>query len=128
MHRAIAGLPSGYSTKLAGNLLSGGQRQRLALARALFSQPKLLVLDEPTAFLDGYGEADFLALLAELRRDGVTVLLATHRPSLLSSVDKVLVLCDGAVAQFGPAAEIGAQLRKRPFRLVSNNANRVAVS
>ena len=128
VHRAIAGLPSGYSTKLIGNLLSGGQRQRLALARALFSQPKLLVLDEPTAFLDGYGEADFLALLAELKRDGVTVLLATHRPSLLSSVDKVLVLRAGVVAQFGPAAEIGAQLRKRPFRLVSNDANRVAVS
>lgn len=128
VHRVIAGLPSGYSTKLVGNLLSGGQRQRLALARALFSQPKLLVLDEPTAFLDDNGEADFLALLAELRRDGVTVLLATHRPSLLNSVDKVLVLRDGSIEQFGPAAEIGAKLRKRPFRLVSNNANRVAVS
>jgi ATP-binding cassette subfamily C protein len=128
LHRVIAELHAGYSTKVVGNLLSGGQRQRLALARALYGGPKLLVLDEPTAFLDQAGEGHFLALLAELRRDGVTVLLATHRPNLLKAVDKVLVLRDGAVAQFGPAAEIGNQLRKRPFRLVSNTSNRVAAS
>ena len=73
-------------------------------------------------------EHDFLALLTELRRDGVTILLATHRPNLLKAVDKVLVLRDGVVAQFGPAAEIGDQLRKRPFRLVPNTSNRVAAS
>ena len=128
LHRVIAGLPAGYSTKIVGNLLSGGQRQRLALARALYGRPKLLVLDEPTAFLDQAGESHFVALLAELRRDGVTVLLATHRPNLLKAVDTVLVLRDGAVAQFGPAAEVEEQLRKRPFRLVSNAPNRVAAS
>ena len=128
LHRVIAGLPAGYSTKVVGNLLSGGQRQRLALARALYREPKVLVLDEPTAFLDQAGEDHFVALLAQLRRDGVTVLLATHRPALLKAVDKVLVLREGTVAQFGPAAEIGDQLRKRPFRLVSNTSNRVAAS
>ena len=128
LHRVIAGLPAGYSTKIVGNLLSGGQRQRLALARALYGRPKLLVLDEPTAFLDQAGESHFVTLLAELRRDGVTVLLATHRPNLLKAVDTVLVLRDGAVAQFGPAAEVEEQLRKRPFRLVSNAPNRVAAS
>lgn len=128
LHRVIAELAEGYSTKVVGNLLSGGQRQRLALARALYGGPKLLVLDEPTAFLDQAGEEHFLALLAELRRDGVTVLLATHRPTLLKAVDKVLVLRDGAVAHFGPAAEIGDQLRKRPFRLVPSTSNRVAAS
>ncbi len=128
IHRVIAGLPSGYSTPVVGNLLSGGQRQRVALARALFTSPRLLVLDEPTAFLDEVGERDFLALMAELRRDGVTVLLATHRPSLLAAVDKVLVLRDGAVERFGPAAEIGEQLRNRPFRLVSNPGSQVAAS
>lgn len=127
VHKIIAGLPSGYSTKVVGNLLSSGQRQRLALARALFSNPKLLVLDEPTAFLDGDGEADFIALLARLRKSGVTVVLATHRPSLLASVDKVLVLRDGTVERFGTTAEIQAQLRRQqPFRLVSNNNLRVA--
>ena len=128
LHRTIAELPAGYSTKIVGNLLSGGQRQRLALARALYGGPKLLVLDEPTAFLDQVGEGEFLGVLTELRRDGITVLLATHRPSLLKAVDKVLVLRDGAVANFGPAAEIDAQLRKRPFRLVSNTTSRVAIS
>jgi len=128
LHRVIAELPAGYSTKVVGNLLSGGQRQRLALARALYGKPSLLVFDEPTAFLDQMGENDFLAVLAELRRGGVTVLLATHRPNLLKAVDKVLLLRDGAVAQFGPAAEVGEQLRKRPFRLVSNTSNRVAAS
>lgn len=128
LHQVIAKLHAGYSTKVVGNLLSGGQRQRLALARALYGGPKLLVLDEPTAFLDQAGEDHFIALLAELRRDGITVLLATHRPNLLKAVDKVLVLRDGAVGQFGPAAEIGDQLRKRPFRLVSNTSNRVAAS
>lgn len=128
LHRVVAELPAGYSTKLVGNLFSGGQRQRLALARALYGGPKLLVLDEPTAFLDQAGEEHFQALLANLRRDGITVLLATHRPTLLKCVDKVLVLRDGAVAQFGPAAEIGEQLRRRPFRLVSNTSNQLAAS
>ena len=128
LHRVIAELPAGYSTQVVGNILSGGQRQRLALARALYGGPGLLIFDEPTAFLDQVGEEHFLAVLAELRRDGVTVLLATHRPNLLKAVDKVLVLRDGVVAQFGPAAEIGDQLRKRPFRLVSNTSNRVAAS
>lgn len=128
LHRTIAELPAGYSTKIIGNLLSGGQRQRLALARALYGRPKFLVLDEPTAFLDQAGENDFLALLTELRRDGITVLLATHRPSLLKAVDKVIVLRDGTVANFGPAAEIGEQFRKRPFRLVSTTASSTAMS
>lgn len=128
LHGVIASLPAGYATKVVGNLLSGGQRQRLALARALYGEPKVLVLDEPSAFLDHAGEDDFLSLLAELRRDGVTVLLATHRPSLLKAVDKVLVLRDGVVAKFGPPAEIEDSLRKRPFRLVSANPDRVAAS
>ena len=128
LHRIIAELPAGYSTKVVGNLLSGGQRQRLALARALYGGPKVLLFDEPTAFLDQAGENDFLSLLSELRRDGVTVLLVTHRPSLLRAVDKVLVLRDGMVVKFGSAPEVTDQFRKRPFRLVPNALSRVTAS
>ena len=128
LHRTIASLPDGYATKLVGNLLSGGQRQRLALARALYGRPRLLALDEPSASLDQEGEIDLLALLAQLKQDGVTVIIATHRPALLKSMDKVLVLQNGAVAQFGPAAEIARELRKPSIRLVKNAAERTSAS
>ncbi|GAC1342555.1 MAG: type I secretion system permease/ATPase [Acetobacteraceae bacterium] len=118
-HPVIAALPQGYSTPLAANILSGGQRQRVALARALYGDPRVLVLDEPTAFLDQDGEAEVHALLASLKAGGTTVLLVTHRPSLLAAVDKVLVLQDGAVAQFGPREEIVQTLARPSSRLVS---------
>ncbi len=126
LHRLIASLPQGYATRISGNLLSGGQRQRVALARALYGEPRLLLLDEPTAFLDAEGEAELLLLLASLRRDGVTVVLVTHRPALLQEVDKVLVLRDGVVAQFGPPAEVGSSVGPRAFRLVPANPGRAA--
>ncbi len=118
LHETIAGLPQGYATVVSGGLLSGGQRQRLALARALYQKPKVLVLDEPTAFLDEAGEADVARILEQLKRHGTTVLVVTHRPALLKTMDKVLVLRDGMVAQFGPTAELTASLVPRPVRLV----------
>ncbi len=127
-HRAIAALPHGYATRIAGATLSSGQRQRVALARALYSKPVLLVLDEPSAFLDAGGEADLLALLARLRADGTTVLLATHRPALLATVDKLLVLHEGAVAHFGPRAEVLRALATPPVRLVRAAPKREALS
>ncbi len=118
VHRAVAGLPQGYATRIAGGTLSSGQRQRVALARALYSRPGLLVLDEPSAFLDRTGEADLLALLDRLRAEGTTVLLVSHRPALLAGVDKLLVLADGAVSQFGPRAEVLQSLSTPRVRLV----------
>ena len=82
--------------------LSSGQRQRVALARALYARPGLLVLDEPSAFLDRRARPSSSRLLARLRAEGATVLLVTHRPALLAAADKLVVLQDGAVAQFGP--------------------------
>jgi len=105
-HPMIASLPQGYATRVRGAALSSGQRQRVALARALFNQPGLLVLDEPTAFLDDEGEARMKTLLPQLKAGGVTVLLVSHRPSLLTGVDKLLVLRDGMVAQFGARADV----------------------
>lgn len=128
VHRTIAALPQGYATRLSGNVLSGGQRQRVALARALYGEPKLLALDEPSAFLDESGEADLVGLLGRLRASGVTVLLVTHRPSLLRAMDKVVVLQAGSVAQFSPASELYPELKKASIRLVKNVRDQVAVS
>lgn len=118
LHRVIAALPNGYATVITGGVLSGGQRQRLAFARALYGEPSLLILDEPNAFLDQSGEAELIAALAELRREGVTVVVATHRPSLLRVMDKVLVLRSGAVERFGPVAEVRESLERRPIRVL----------
>jgi ABC-type protease/lipase transport system fused ATPase/permease subunit len=103
-HEVILRLPQGYATPLAdgGTPLSGGQRQRLGLARALFGGPRLVVLDEPNAHLDGAGEAALMAVLARLKQARVTTVLITHRPQVLQRADKVLVLEDGAVSRFGP--------------------------
>jgi ATP-binding cassette subfamily C protein len=106
LHRVIAGLPQGYATRVSSGVLSSGQRQRLALARALYHRPRMLVLDEPTAFLDADGEAAVVKVLDQLRAEGTTVLIVTHRPALLANIDKLLVLENGAVTHFGPRPEV----------------------
>lgn len=118
VHHAIAALRHGYATPLLPGILSAGQRQRVALARALYSSPGLLVLDEPSAFLDVHGEASLITLLARLRKAGTTVLLVTHRPALLAGVDKLLVLQDGSTAHFGPCDDVLAALSASRVSLV----------
>lgn len=104
LHDMILKMQKGYDTYIGDNseVLSGGQRQRLGLARALYGDPKLLVLDEPNASLDNEGELALLQAMAHLKQMGATVVIITHKVSLLSSVDKLLVMQDGAVAAFGP--------------------------
>jgi ATP-binding cassette subfamily C exporter for protease/lipase/ATP-binding cassette subfamily C protein EexD len=111
-HELIMRLPRGYDTPIgeAGSALSAGQRQRVALARALYGSPRLVVLDEPNAFLDGDGEVALLNTLAGLKSSGVTTVLITHRPSLLACVDKVLVLRDGSVVVFGDRGTVIPQV------------------
>lgn len=108
VHDLILGLPKGYDTPLMPNgaPLSGGQRQRIALARAVFGNPRLVVLDEPNSNLDGEGEAALHKLMASLKANRTTVILIAHRPSVLVSLDKVLVLTNGAVAEFGPVERV----------------------
>lgn len=112
LHEAILRLPRGYDTPVgdAGHLLSGGQRQRIGLARAVYGQPKLVVLDEPNAHLDEIGEQALAQLVLGLRAQGATVLLVTHRPAILAAADRVVVLQAGRVRLDGPRDEVLAVL------------------
>ena len=108
IHEMILHLPEGYDTVLNSNAgaLSAGQRQRVGLARAIYGQPKLVILDEPNSNLDDQGERDLLAALRRMKESGRTVIVITHRTSILSVVDKLLVMKDGAVVKFGDKDEV----------------------
>jgi ABC-type protease/lipase transport system fused ATPase/permease subunit len=115
-HDLIVRLPNGYDTDVgdAGGYLSGGQRQRIALARALFGDPKFIVLDEPNSNLDAEGEAAILDALVNAKRRGATIALIAHRPSMITFVDKVLVLRDGRVQAFGERESVLTKMQPRP--------------
>jgi PrtD family type I secretion system ABC transporter len=120
-HEMILRLPQGYDTQIgeAGAVLSGGQRQRIALARALFGSPKIVVLDEPNANLDVDGEAALLATFADLKTLGTTLIMVSHRPALMSQLDKLALLRDGAIEAFGPTSSVLPRLRIATPRLQS---------
>jgi ATP-binding cassette subfamily C protein len=112
VHELILQLPKGYDTELGlmGSGLSAGQSQRLALARALYGDPRLLVLDEPNAFLDQSGEESLIACIAKARARGATVIVIAHRRGVLQAVDRLLVLEEGKPRLLGPAADVVARL------------------
>jgi ABC-type protease/lipase transport system fused ATPase/permease subunit len=107
-HEMILHLPEGYDTTIGDNgvMLSGGQVQRVALARALFNNPCLVILDEPNSNLDSEGEDALIRAMRILKNEGVTVLVITHKPSLLADFDKIMLLRDGSVEMFGPRQEV----------------------
>ncbi len=113
LHEMILRFPKGYDTPIgeAGNLLSGGQRQRIGLARAVYGDPVLVVLDEPNANLDDVGEAALVRTVQELKAKGRTVFLITHRPGIVAVADRVLILRNGMVQADGPRDEVLAALR-----------------
>lgn len=128
VHDTIADLPHGYSTRISGSgfNMSAGQRQRVALARALYGNPRMLILDEPNAFLDKDGEAMLAALLDRLRAEQVGVMISTHRPSVVRSVDKLLVMREGTIDHFGPSRDVLRALEAPQIRLVRAASSAVA--
>ena len=110
-HEMIQTLGEGYDTDVGdgGQSLSGGQRQRVGLARAVFRNPILIVLDEPNSNLDAHGEQALAACIQEMKKRGKTVVLVTHKANLLALSDKTLMLVNGSVEKFGPTREMFAQ-------------------
>ncbi len=109
VHDLILRLPKGYDTPIAqpgGVILSGGQRQRVGLARALYGDIKLLVLDEPNSNLDEEGERRLIQALILMKQRGVTTVLVTHKPGILGVADKILVMREGTVVMFGPRDKV----------------------
>lgn len=113
IHDMILRFPKGYDTPTgeAGGMLSGGQRQRLGLARAMYDNPALIVLDEPNANLDEMGERALVQAVTDLKEQGKTVFLITHRMNILGVVDYLLVLKEGRIAHYGTRDEVLAELK-----------------
>jgi ATP-binding cassette subfamily C exporter for protease/lipase len=115
VHDMILHMPDGYDTKLGdgGAGLSGGQKQRLGLARAMYGDPSLIVLDEPNSNLDDIGEMALVQAVRDLRQRGKTIVLITHRTSAISATNKLLLMRDGAAQMFGPTDQVLAALQQQ---------------
>jgi ATP-binding cassette subfamily C protein len=127
IHELIGRLPHGYDTPIAEgmHMLSGGQMQRLALARALYGDPKLIILDEPNSNLDNNGEQALISAVRAARDRGAIVIMIAHRPSVMAVADKMMILEHGAIKQFGPRTQViemigagEAQDRRKRIRAV----------
>ncbi len=115
LHEMILRFPKGYDTPIgeAGGMLSGGQRQRIGLARAVYGNPSLVVLDEPNANLDDAGEAALANTIAQLKARGKTVFLITHRPGAIAAADWLLILNNGELVANGPRDAVIAALQRQ---------------
>jgi len=126
VHDMILHFPQGYDTRLGegGAGLSGGQKQRIGLARAMYGDPSFIVLDEPNSNLDDVGEQALVEAITDLRERGKTIVLITHRTSIIGVTSKLLLLRDGAARLFGPRDDVLqalAQANAEKARLVANS-------
>ena len=112
-------LDHGYDTDIGedGAFLSGGERQRVALARAIYGSPRFVVLDEPNASLDQAGDLALLQTIALLKAQGTTLVIITHRPSLLTLMDEIMVLIDGQIKLYGPRDQVMDKLQPQAVPL-----------
>ena len=124
VHEMILRLPRGYDTSIgeAGSLLSGGQRQRIGLARAMYGDPTVVVLDEPNSNLDDVGEAALVNAVQDLKQQAKTVILITHRMNIIGVADRIMVLNDGRITHYGPAQEILSLMAAKADQLAAANA------
>jgi len=115
-HEMVQRLSDGYETNVGdgGMFLSGGQRQRVGLARAVYRNPSLVILDEPNSNLDNVGEQALIACIQELKKMGKTVILVTHKSNLLALSDKTLMLMNGSVEKFGPTKDFFQKPQTEP--------------
>jgi ATP-binding cassette subfamily C exporter for protease/lipase len=114
VHDMILHLSQGYDTLLGdgGGGLSGGQKQRLGLARAMYGDPSLIVLDEPNSNLDDIGEAALLRAVGDLRQRGKTIVMITHRTNAIAATSKLLLLREGTGVMFGATKDVLAALQE----------------
>lgn len=119
-HDMILRLPRGYDTEigLGGAYLSAGQRQRIGLARALFGNPNLIILDEPNSNLDGPGEQALQAAIAAAKARGATVIIIAHRPNAIIHCTRLMVLDEGRIREFGPAEEVLSRIMPKQANVV----------
>lgn len=115
IHEMILRFPGGYDTEIgeAGGMLSAGQRQRIGLARAMYGNPAFIVLDEPNANLDDAGDQALLRAVDDLKKQGKTVVLISHRPYIVKVADLLLILRDGRIVHFGPRDAVLAEMRSQ---------------
>ena len=115
VHEMILQLPDGYDTVIGseGVNLSGGQRQRIGLARAVYGSPRLIVLDEPNSNLDEVGERALGVALQKMKETGATVFIISHRPNVLSRLDRIMVLNGGTLSMYGPRDQVIAELAQQ---------------
>ena len=123
VHSMILRLPQGYDTHIGagGGNLSGGQRQRIGLARALYGDPVIVVLDEPNSNLDEQGEVALGNAISKLKQKNATVIVITHRNNVLVNVDKLLILNDGLLSIYGPKDQVIAHLQKQQVVATQEN-------